>query len=83
MQVEGKYKLSTIADALSNSIANYYNPSQSSKRSTAEKQLKFKVGISDSPILVKFIPELKSLEPISITGRYNTVNDSIILWCNS
>jgi uncharacterized protein (DUF2164 family) len=50
--------LSTIADALSNSIANYYNPSQSSKRSTAEKQqLKFKVGISDSPILVKFIPE--------------------------
>jgi hypothetical protein len=28
---------------------------------------------------VKFIPELKSLEPISITGRYNTVNDSIIL----
>lgn len=79
-EVEGKYKLSTIADALSNSIANYYNPSQSSKRSTAEKQqLKFKVGISDSPILVKFIPELKSLEPITITGRYNTVNDSIIL----
>jgi hypothetical protein len=74
--------LSTIADALSNSIANYYNPSQSSKPSTAEKQqLKFKVGISDSPILVKVYSSSKSLEPISITE--DTVNDSIILNGNS
>ncbi|CAM3096715.1 translocation/assembly module TamB domain-containing protein [Flavobacterium frigoris] len=79
-EIEGKYKLTTIADALSNSVANYYNPTPSRKASAAEKQqLKFKIGIADSPILVKLIPELKSLEPISITGIYNTVNDSIIL----
>jgi hypothetical protein len=28
---------------------------------------------------VKFIPELKSLEPISFSGHYDTVNDSIVL----
>lgn len=79
-EIEGKYKITTIADALSNSVANYYNPNQDRKPSTAEnQQLAFKIKISDSPILLKFIPELNSLEPISITGRYNTVNDSIIL----
>jgi hypothetical protein len=31
----------------------------------------------DSPILVKFIPELKSLEPISF--RYDTVNDYLMM----
>ncbi|MEZ7504844.1 translocation/assembly module TamB domain-containing protein [Flavobacterium sp. Arc2] len=79
-EIEGKYKLTTIADALANSAANYYNLSQSRKATTTEKQqLAFKIGISDSPIILKLIPELKSLEPITITGRYNTVNDSIIL----
>jgi hypothetical protein len=79
-EIEGKYKLTTIADALANSVANYYNPSQYRKSSTAEKQqLAFKIGISNSPIILKFIPELNSLEPITITGRYNTVNDSIML----
>ncbi|MGV8945622.1 MAG: translocation/assembly module TamB domain-containing protein [Lutibacter sp.] len=79
-EIEGKYKLTTITDALANSVANYYNPNQDRKPSTSEKQqLAFKIGILDSPILLKFIPKLNSLEPISITGRYNTVNDSIIL----
>jgi hypothetical protein len=32
-----------IADALSNSIAKYYNPKVSLEQSTAEKQLKFKL----------------------------------------
>ncbi|TDE05415.1 translocation/assembly module TamB domain-containing protein [Flavobacterium hiemivividum] len=79
-EIEGKYKLATIADALTNSIAHYYNPNQNKQATTAEKQqLAFNIRIADSPLLIKFIPELKSLEPISITGRYNTVNDSIVL----
>jgi hypothetical protein len=79
-EIEGKYKLTTIADAITNSLSTYYNPTSSRKQGTAEKQqLRFKIGISDSPIVLKFIPELRSLEPISISGSYNTVNDSIIL----
>lgn len=79
-EINGKYKLSKIATALKNSIAKYYNGNPGSKRIPVEKQhFAFKVGIKDSPILLKLIPELKSLEPISIDGRYNSINDSIVL----
>lgn len=78
--VNGKYKLSKIGAALSKSISKYYATGSSSNyKGTEKQQLEFKIGISDSPLLVKLIPDLKSLEPITISGRYNTVNDSIIL----
>ncbi|MFE3848664.1 translocation/assembly module TamB domain-containing protein [Flavobacterium sp. LB3P45] len=79
-EVNGKYKLSKIATALSNSIAKYYDRKPNSRKIAVEKQqFAFKIGIKDSPILLKLIPELKSLEPININGRYNSVNDSIVL----
>ena len=79
-QVAGKYKLSTIGAALSRSISNYYSATGYSKvREIENQQLEFKIGINDSPLLVKLIPGLTSLEPIAISGRYNTVNDSIVL----
>jgi hypothetical protein len=78
--VTGKYKLSKIGDAITNSIANYYLPGTPSKKSNAGNQsLNFDIKIADSPLLIKIIPDLKSLEPIAITGRYNSVNDSIVL----
>lgn len=78
--VNGKYKLSKIGAALTNSISKYYTAEPHSNSKKSEKQeLEFKIAISDSPLLIKLIPELKSLEPIAISGRYNTVNDSIIL----
>ena len=79
-EINGKYKLSKIATALSNSIANYYNTNPKSKKTAVEKQqFAFKIGIKNNPIVLKLIPELKSLEPIYIDGRYNSVNDSIVL----
>jgi hypothetical protein len=78
--INGKYKLSKIGDAISNSIATYYATGKQSKQKKEENQsLNFNIKIADSPLLVKIIPELKSLEPIAITGRYNSVNDSIVL----
>lgn len=78
-EINGKYKLTEIATALSNSLSNYYNTnSYTTRRSVEKQQLAFKIGITDSPVLLKLIPEIKSLEPISITGRYNSVNDSIV-----
>jgi hypothetical protein len=79
-EVNGKYKLSKIATALSNSIAKYYDAKPNARKTAVEKQqFVFKIGIKDSPILLKLIPELKSLEPIDINGRYNSINDSIVL----
>jgi hypothetical protein len=40
--------------------------------------LVFKIGITDSPVLLKLIPEIKSLEPILISGSYNSVNSIVI-----
>ncbi len=75
----GKYKLSTIANSVKNSISNYYNLKSSSKNVPyGNQQLAFKVNVKSTPLLVKIIPELKSIEPISITGRYNSVNDTIV-----
>ena len=79
-QVQGKYKLSKIGNALSNSISKYYNSNPKSKKTATEKQqLAFTIDVKSNPILFKLVPELKSLEPIAISGRYNSENDSIIL----
>ena len=79
-EIIGKYKLSTIANSIKNSISNYYNLKSSSKNIQHDKQqLAFKINIKSSPLLVKLMPELKSIDPIAINGRYNAVNDSIVL----
>jgi TamB, inner membrane protein subunit of TAM complex len=78
--VTGKYQLSKIATALQNSISKYYNINANSKKTAVkDQQFAFKIDVKDNPILLKFIPELKSLSPIALSGRYNSVNDSIIV----
>ena len=79
-EVNGKYKLSKIGAAVSNSIAKYNNSASNFRKTAVEKQqFVFKISVKDNPILLKLIPELKSIEPINLQGRYNTVNDSIVL----
>ena len=78
--IDGKYKLTNLVDALTNSFAKYYDVHPTAKKPKSEpQQLAFKVSIKNNPMLVQLVPGLKSLEPILITGRYNTVNDSIVL----
>lgn len=78
--VDGKYKLSKIGAAISNSVAHYYGSATTAKQSKIENQsLAFDLKVTDSPLLLKLVPAIKSLEPITITGRYNTVNDSIVM----
>lgn len=76
--IEGKYKLSKIGTALQNSISRYYNLN-SPKAKVENQQFTFNINVKDSPILYKIVPELKTLYPIAITGRYNSTNDSIVL----
>ena len=78
--IDGTYKLSEIGNAFQKSISNYYNTnSKTSKIASQKQQFAFGIDVKDSPILYKLIPNLKSLEPININGRYNSVNDSIIV----
>lgn len=76
----GKYKLSKIGESLSNSIQKYYKTSETTPtENTEEQQFAFNVAVKNTPMLQKMVPDLNGLEPIFIDGRYNTVNDSIIV----
>lgn len=78
--VNGRFSLSQLGTALSQSIAAYYttNPVQK-KKNTAPQHFDFKVALVDHPILFQLLPDLKSIEPIALSGRYNSVNDTIIM----
>lgn len=78
--VKGKYQLSQVAAALSNSIAKYYDTQFSgNKKKTLPQHFDFMVNINNDPEVNKLLPQIKQLQPVSITGRYNSVNDTIVL----
>jgi hypothetical protein len=78
--VNGQFKLSEIGAALQNSIAKYFdsNP-KAQKKTTGAQQMAFKINIKEDPTLQKIIPNLTTLQPIEIVGRYNSVNDTIVI----
>ena len=78
--INGKYKLSQISNVIQNSISKYYATDPKYKKIRSEnQQFVFNIDIKDSPILFKLIPELKSLEPINFSGKYNSVNDTLVI----
>jgi hypothetical protein len=77
--VTGKYQLSEITTAITNSIDKYYYVSSSTKKKTKPQHFDFNVSVSNDPIVMQLFSEIKQLEPINISGRYNSVNDSIVL----
>ncbi len=77
-EIDGQFKLSEIGTALQNSIAKYFDANPNTKKeTTSAQQLAFKINVKDDPTLQKIIPNLTSLQPFEITGRYNSVNDTI------
>lgn len=42
-----------------------------------EQRINFNLSVDNDPILFQLVPELTSLEPIKITGKYNSVADSL------
>ncbi|MFN3754019.1 translocation/assembly module TamB domain-containing protein [Flavobacterium sp.] len=78
--IEGQYQLSQIGTALSNSFAKYYDFEPSVKKKiTSPQRFDFSININNDPVVSKLFPELTQLQPVSINGRYNSVNDTIIL----
>lgn len=79
-EVDGQFKLSEIGTALQNSIAKYFDANPTAKKlKTGDQQMAFKINIKDDPTLQKIIPNLTSLQPVEIVGRYNSVNDTIAI----
>jgi hypothetical protein len=76
----GKYQLTQVGTALSNSIANYYNTTPGKPLTpTAPQNFTFTIRVNDDPIWQKLMPQIERLEPIDINGRYNSVGDTIVL----
>jgi hypothetical protein len=79
-KIVGDYKLTQMGTALTNSIAKYYDTNPSApKKTTDPQEFEFKLNINNDPIIQKLVPQLTRLEPIDINGRYNSVNDTIIV----
>lgn len=77
---EGKYKLTQLATALQNSISKYYDAAPNKKKQkTDPQQITFDILVDNDPVIYDIFPQIKGLEPITIKGRYNSVNDTIAL----
>jgi TamB, inner membrane protein subunit of TAM complex len=79
-EILGNYKLSKISNYLQNSISNYYHFNPKIKKIKIDNQsFAFNILVKESAILYKLFPDLKALEPINISGKYNSINDSILV----
>lgn len=78
-EVDGKYKLTTLATAFKKSLSKYIDSgnAKTSVASNEKQQLTFKLFVDNDPVLFKIFPKLTGLEPINITGKYNNVADSL------
>ena len=78
--MKGKYKLTEIGTALSNTISKYYSTAPASaKKANLPQQFDFGIVVDNDPIIYKLIPQIKRLEPIKIEGSYNSATDSITI----
>lgn len=79
-ELRGKYTLSQLANSLSCSVSKYYDLKLPTRKTSAKpQQFAFNLALKNNPIILQLLPEIKGLEPISIQGRYNSVNDTIVL----
>ena len=80
VNVDGKYTLTQLPAAIKNSIAAYYNTNPAARRvKTGPQKFSFDIAVIDDPMLFKLLPELKYLDPVTISGNYSTENDTIVL----
>jgi hypothetical protein len=79
--IDGNYKLSTISEVFQNSLSRYFNINSKPKNNSPkeEQRLAFDIYIKEDEILKKIIPDLKEMSAITISGLYNSSNDSIVL----
>ncbi len=79
-EVDGKYKLTTLAAAVKKSLSKYIDlGSPETNVATSEQRFSFNLTVDNDPILFKIIPKLTGLEPIKITGKYNNIADTLIV----
>ena len=81
VELNGKYKLTQIFGALSQTVNQYYQFQKPGKAAKIDAGQFFTVNatIKNDDLIRKFVPELKSFETINITGNYNADSQKIEL----
>ena len=81
VELKGKYKLTQVFGALSQTINQYYQFQKPGKAAKIDAGQFFTVDakIKNDDLIRKFVPDLKSFETINITGNYNADSQKIEL----
>lgn len=81
VELNGKYKLTQIFGALSQTVNQYYQFQKSGKAQKIDAGQFFTINasIKNDDLIRKFVPDLKSFETINITGNYNADSQIIEL----
>lgn len=79
IELKGKYKLTQIFGALSNTINQYYQFQKPGKaqKIQAGQFFTFNAKIKNDDLIRKFVPELKSFETINVNGNYDADSQKI------
>jgi len=81
VELNGKYKLTQIFGALSQTVNQYYQFQKPRKAQKIDAGQFFTINasIKNDDLIRKFVPDLKSFETINITGNYNADSQIIEL----
>ncbi|MFD2866019.1 translocation/assembly module TamB domain-containing protein [Mucilaginibacter antarcticus] len=76
-RMSGKYKLTEVGTAMQDMVNKYFDTSLGAAKSAAKpayspQQFTFAVRIIKSSLLEQFAPTLTTLDPVNITGRFNS-----------
>jgi len=80
----GKYKLTQVGTALQDVINKYYNtavakPVANAKPTYSAQQFKFDIHLVKTPLATQLVPDLKTLDPVLITGQFDSQTGSLIV----
>lgn len=82
--IVGKYKLTEIGAAMQDVFNQYFDRSIASKTVNAKpkytpQQFKFDARFVKTPLLSQFAPELKQLDPVTLSGWFNSQTGDLVV----
>ena len=78
----GKYKLPEIGPAIQNVINKYFNTTTASGKTVPKyspEQFSFDIRLVKTPLVSQFAPTLKQLDPVLITGHFNSETGDLVV----
>ncbi len=79
-KMAGKYKLTEVATALQATINKYYNTgTTTTKVKYSPQNFTFQATIVKTPLLTQFAPDLKQLDPVKLSGHFNSDANDLVL----